>query len=381
MWNSIIGQEKSVEKLKLLYKSKKISHAYIFYGMEGTGKDAAAVEFAKLINCELAHKTYEACDSCESCQKISRFSSEYFNFICTLPPGKTEEIGSNPIESLSAQDFDNYLEQIKLKSLNPYNRINLQNANNIRINSIRNLVSKIYLSTNKQYYKVFLISEADKMRQEASNALLKVLEEPPQKSVIILTTSKINSLPPTIIGRCQKIYFEPLALNLIKEKLKKDFKFQFSEKDIELSARLSVGSYSRAVELLEIGIEEIRQTAINFLVSLIKDDYAETVYITRSITSKNSREKIKYFLFFLNSWFNDLLKVRFLQNQKEKTPIVNYDMLERLIRFNTNYPDVKIFDIVNSIEECDKLIYQNVHLPLVILNLSFNLKNHIKPGK
>ncbi len=253
MWSNILGQEKAIEKLKSAFTNNRVAHAYLFYGNEGTGKDAAAIEFAKLLNCLNLKNGNEACDKCENCIKISGFRSEYFKFICAMPAGRSDQSDSDPIEKLPAADFDAYMEQIGLKSKNPYYRVNIPNANNIRINSIRDLISKAYLSTGKNRKKVFIISEADKMKQEAANALLKILEEPPRSSVLILTTSKLNSLPQTVIGRCQNIPFEPLSEELItgKLELQPEFKNNYSSDEISLASKLSFGSYSRAAELLD----------------------------------------------------------------------------------------------------------------------------------
>jgi DNA polymerase III subunit delta' len=372
MWNNIIGQERVIEKLKSAFKSGKVSHACLFHGTGGTGKDAAAIEFAKLLNCRNIQNSDEACDKCENCKKISSLRSEYLQLICALPAPKTDESDSSPVEKLAGADFDLYMEQLELKSENPYHHISLPNANNIRINSIRDLVSKIYLSSPQGTTKVFLVSEADKMRQEAANALLKVLEEPPKNSVIILTTSRLNSLPQTIIGRCQNVHFEPLTEQQIQSKLSETT--DYSPKQIEISSKLSFGSYTRAVELLEMGIEDIRNSAIQYLVALLKDDYAEMVLISRTITAKNDKNKTRYFLFFLNIWFRDLLHTRFGQQAK----IANIDMTDRLGKLNENYPDVDIYNIIMTLEEAEKLIGQNVQLTLILINLSFKLKHLIK---
>lgn len=379
MWNNIIGQEKAIEKLKSAYKAGRVSHAYLFYGNEGAGKDAAAIEFAKLINCKNPLNGDEACGKCENCKKITEFRSEYFHFVCALPAGKSEQTDSDPIEKLSSADFEIYLEQISLKSKNAYYRINIPNANNIRINSIRDIISKSYLSTSHNHKKVFIISEADKMKQEASNALLKILEEPPKKSILILTTSKINSLPQTVIGRCQRIHFEPLKENLIKEKIlsSPDTKNNYTDDEVTLASKLSFGSYSRTAELLELGISEIRDTAIRFLISILKNEYSEIVSIIRSTASKNNKDKLKYFLFFLNVWFRDLLKVKYSENPA-KAETANYDIKDRLENFIGNYPETDIYSVIIELEESEKYITQNVQLQLILLNLSFRLKKLIR---
>ncbi len=375
MWKNIIGQEDVIEKLKSIFLSGKTAHAYLFEGGDGVGKDAAAIEFAKLINCTDLVNGNEACDKCESCRKISSFRSEYFKLICALPASKTDDTDFDPVEKLSGADFDEYMEQLELKSENPYHHITLTGANNIRINSIRDLVSKIYLSAPKGVTKVFLISEADKMKQEASNALLKILEEPPKNSVIILTTSKVNSLPQTIIGRCQRIHFETLSEKVILEKLIGIS--SFPEKQVKLAARLSFGSYKRTVELLELGIEELRSSALEFLVSILKGDYAQVIAICRNISAKNDKDKTRHFLFFLNIWIRDLLRVK-AAGKAEPEELTNFDLAERLEKLNINFPETDIFSIILELEEAEKMIGQNIQLTLILVNLSMKLKKLFK---
>ena len=356
MWSNITGQNNVIEKLKSIYKSGRIAHGYLFHGMGGIGKDAVSIEFAKLLNCKNIQNGDEACDKCENCKNISSLKSGYFQLICALPAGKSELTDSDPIEKLAGADFDLYLEQLDLKAENPYYHISLPNANNIRINSIRDLVSKIYLTVPSGNKKVFLISEADKMRQEAANSLLKILEEPPKNSLIILTTSKVNSLPQTIIGRCQKIFFEPLSSTQIKNKLGNSAG-SFTNKEIDIAASLSGGSYTKAVELLEMGVDDIRNTAIAYLIALVTDNYAETILISRTITAKNDKDKTRYFLFFLNVWFRDLLKIKYSSGDKNN-PVANSDITDRLIKFNNSYPNTDIYDIIMELEEAEKLIHK-----------------------
>jgi len=218
------------------------------------------------------------------------------------------------------------------------------------------------------------------MKQEAANALLKVLEEPPKNSILILTTSRINTLPQTVIGRCQKIYFEPLPSELIKEKLSsalKENNDSASKEEMELASRLSSGSYTRAIELLELGISQLRENALSFLIALLTDNYVETVSIIRAITSKNDKKRTKYFLIFLNTWFRDLLLLKY-QTEDTSYSVSNLDVSDRLKRFNSKYPDTDIFSIITDLEESDKQITQNVQLNLILINLAFKLRKYIK---
>ncbi|HMQ78714.1 MAG TPA: DNA polymerase III subunit [Ignavibacteria bacterium] len=378
MWKNIIGQDHVIENLKSVFLSGKTGHAYLFEGSGGVGKDAVAIEFAKLLNCLDPVNGNEACDKCDNCRKISAFRSEYFKFICALPASKSDESDSDPVDKLAGSDFDEYMEQISAKSDDPYHRISISGANNIRINSIRDLVSKIYLSAPSGITKVFIVSEADKMKQEASNALLKILEEPPKNSILILTTSKVNSLPQTIIGRCQRVHFEALHEKDIAEKLLTDG--GYTEKQVNLAARLCFGSYSRAIDLLHMGIEELRNTALEYLVSLLRNDPASVISICRNISAKNEKKKTRQFLFFLNIWIRDLLRVK-AAGEAIPDLLTNYDLAERLGKLNSNFPESDIFNIVLQLEEADKLIGQNIQLTLILVNLSIKLKKYfVKPA-
>ncbi|MCX6165770.1 MAG: hypothetical protein NTU73_13080, partial [Ignavibacteriae bacterium] len=164
MWSNIIGQDRVIKILKNIYLSNKISHSYIFYGKEGIGKDAVAIEFAKLINCENRIDGIEACDGCSSCRQISSLNSTTFKFITALPAGRKETSeDDNPVNTLKQEDYEIYLEEIEKKSKDNYFKINIPNANDIRISSIRQIRKDIYLTGNKGKKKIFLISNSDLM--------------------------------------------------------------------------------------------------------------------------------------------------------------------------------------------------------------------------
>lgn len=381
MWNNLIGQEKIKDKFKTICNSGRVSHAYLFYGMDGVGKDAAAIEFAKMINCTNLREG-ELCNECNNCKNISAFREDYFHFICALPTGKSEQTDSSPLEYLSAGDYESYVEQIKIKATNPYHHINIPGANNIRINSIRDLINKIHLTVpghGGRFKKIFLISEADKMKQEAANALLKVLEEPPKNSIIIMTTSKPYLLPQTITGRCQKIYFEPLSPEQIEESLHHVLEngnnaSGYDKAEIKLASKFSGGSYTRAYEMLSYGVKELRERMLNFLVAIIKNDYAEIAGICREMAAKNNKDRTKYFLFHLYIWFKDLMRVKYSETEN----IANIDIKERLTKFSKNYPEIDLFNIICSIEEAGKLMIQNVQVLLILIDLSFKLRTFLR---
>lgn len=373
MWKNIIGQERVINILKNIYKNNRIAHAYIFSGKEGVGKDAAAIEFAKLINCDSRINDIEACDVCNSCQKIKTLNSANFKIITALPAAKkdlTED--ENPISILKDEDRENYNSEIKKKSDNPYYKINIPNANDIKITSIRQIRKEIYLTGEKNKKKIYLISNADQMNLQSSNAFLKILEEPPGNSLLILTTSRVNSLLPTIIGRCQKINFEQIGKkDLIKYIL--NLNNSLSEKQAEFYANIADGSISKCSDIVDSYYLELRESSIDLLASLLGKRPLEIGKIISGVVVHKDKERIRQFLMMLIYWFIDINSIR----NGDKNKIINADKIERLTKFCERY-DSDNFNIINSLEDGIRDVDSNINSELLLYNLVYKIKSFIK---
>ncbi|MDQ3020477.1 MAG: hypothetical protein M3R36_07905 [Bacteroidota bacterium] len=373
MWNNIIGQERVKEILKNIYQSEKISHAYIFYGNEGVGKDAAAIEFARLLNCDEPVNGIEACDKCKSCIETGSFKSPLFKYIIALPSGKNitdEDI--NPLEKLEKEDFANYLDEIEKKAADKYHKISLLKANDIRISSIRQIKREIYMTGKTGKKKIFVISKCDMMNPQSANSLLKILEEPPKNSILILTTSKINSLLPTIIGRCQKIKFDSISKeNILKFITQKEPRI--SSLNADIFAELSEGSITKCNEILGKNYLELREKVLDLLNSVITNQYLKLGNDIDFIIGKKDKERVKQFLMMLEIWFRDIMNKSYGNEQL----IINKDKIERMNKFVINF-DSQNYKIINSIEEAIKDIDSNIFPDLLLYNLSYNIQSYIQ---
>jgi len=172
------------------YKNNKIPNAYILFGDEGVGKEALSVELAGLLNCKRPINNLNACGGCRSCISIKSFQHEDVHFIHPIPAKKNNS-KSNYIDPKIIDELkSNYNEKIK----NPYHKIRIENANTISINSIRELKKKLFLSKSDENWSVVIIFDAERLcipKSEPANALLKILEEPPNKTPI---SKKLTSL-------------------------------------------------------------------------------------------------------------------------------------------------------------------------------------------
>lgn len=197
-WSSIIGQYRVKNILQRAIAEGRIAHAYCFWGPEGIGKDALALEFAKTLNCEqplIRDGMAEACDTCKSCVQAAVIQHPNIQLVFSLPAAKSDDGKSvSPILKLSDDQIRLIQEQLKLKAEDPYHNITIPNATQIRIAAVRDVKKNISMSATQRGRRFVIISEADAMNQEAANAFLKTLEEPNANVTIILTTSRRDQI-------------------------------------------------------------------------------------------------------------------------------------------------------------------------------------------
>lgn len=208
-FREVIGQEIVVKILKNFLKREKVPHGYLFAGERGTGKTSMARIYAKALNC-LERKDEEPCGQCSICQLFHE---------------------------------NKFLDVIEIDA-----------ASHRKIDDIRHLQEHIGFRPIQGKYKVFIIDEAHSLTEEASNALLKTLEEPPPHAIFILATTEPTRVLPTILSRVQKLDFRRISLPKIVEKLKfiaENEGLDFEESALYLIAEESGGSLRDAETLLE----------------------------------------------------------------------------------------------------------------------------------
>jgi DNA polymerase-3 subunit gamma/tau len=172
-WDAVVGQEHVVRTLRGALDAGRIGHAYLFAGPRGTGKTTLARIFAKAINCTA--KKSRPCGKCGSCT--------------TIEEGRSMDL------------------------------IEIDAASNRTIDDMRTLKETIGASPTASQYKVYLIDEAHMITKEASNAFLKMLEEPPSHVVFILATTEASKIIPTVLSRVQRFDFKKLTQQQIVSKL------------------------------------------------------------------------------------------------------------------------------------------------------------------
>jgi DNA polymerase-3 subunit delta' len=367
-WNRVIGQQRVKELLRRALQSGHIAHAYLFYGPEGVGKDAAAIEFARTLNC--GRKSDEACDECESCKNIAALRHPNVHMIVALPVGKNEVKGDHPIEVLADDQVEELHEQIRLKAENPYHRIALPKATAIKINSIREIRRQSAMTMFEEGKKVYIISRAEQMNLEASNSLLKTLEEPSPNTVLILTTAQRHQLLPTIVSRCQLVSFDPLEENDIRDSLVN--REGVNPASAALIAKLAEGSYTRALELLSNDVQAMRDEVVALLRAALSARPSLVCTEIEKFTVGSDRTAVERSLRMLEVWLREALMVR------ERGESNNGSSDPDIRRFLDRFPHANLPAALESVESSIALLGKNVYLPLILTNLVFDLKRYTR---
>ncbi len=361
-WNGILGQQAVKDVLDRLINSSKIPHALLFNGIEGIGKDFVAIKFAQLLNLKFAPPE----SSQNIVSQIANLSEPYIKYIFPIPRGKNETDNSGPTEKLSGDDIQLLRDEVNKKIGNPYYKIKLPKANYIKISSIRDIKKFLAFNYSDIKYRIILISEAHLMNEEAQNALLKNLEEPPDGVIFILTTSYPGLLRETIRSRCWTLNFQPLSFEDIETILINNYSI---DKQIASDvAPFASGSIETALKLLDYDFELLREKTIMILRYSFGRKYHSALSELTPLLSDSSAETIKLLIQMIIIWLNDIQKFRY--NSGEYFFNSHNDTLEK---FNKKFPDVQLNEIVYKLDKLSSLIKNNLNLNLIGLNIIFEL--------
>jgi DNA polymerase-3 subunit delta' len=374
-WKTIIGQERIKTLLQRAIIERRVAHAYCFWGAEGIGKDALALEFAKTLNCEQPLRSMtsvEACDTCKSCLQAAKLQHPNIQFVFSLPAVKHEDGNESPIMKMTDEQIQRIQEQLRLKAENPYHNITIPNAAQIRISAIRDVKKNISMSARQSGHRVVIVSEADVMTMEAANAFLKTLEEPNTNVTIILTSSRREQLLPTILSRCQQLRCDPLPDEDVARALQE--REHVAPDEARLIARLADGSYSKACELLSEDVRQLRVDVVNILrIMLTPRGYIlRLTHEIESAAQERDRVKIERMLTLLLLWVRDAYA---LSVSDDERTIVNIDQVADLKRFVSRFGvQTSLDEAARAIERSVELLKRNVNTTLILTTLALEMR-------
>lgn len=346
----IVANNHISQYLNTSIKSNKIGGAYIFAGPDNLGKTTIAKFFAQIILCQNMTKSDDEvlpCDACPSCQK--------FSFI-----GNSE---------------DTELEQSDLSDVHGDFHIVNKNKDkkNISIKQVRELIAILQLSSFNGAYKIGIIKNADSMSIEAANALLKTLEEPQSKTVIILVTKDLDSLPATIASRSQVLQFKPVKTELIYDHLV-DIRHVSREKARDI-ASLCLGRPALAIKFLEdADFYDFYTTKVEAILDMQTTDINGRFEIINSLISKKikGQEAVKIAKRTLEIW-QGVIRDFLLLSLGHNNMVQHIYVRDRLMKQANINNILKFINLSKELASAHMFLQANVNPRLVFERIALSI--------
>tara|TARA_R110002050_G_scaffold274787_1_gene419358 strand:+ start:20744 stop:21898 length:1155 start_codon:yes stop_codon:yes gene_type:complete len=373
-FSEVLGQKHIKKHLTTSVDAGRIAHAQLFVGPEGSGTLPMALAYAQYILCSNVNgENTGGKDSCNI--KFKNFSHPDLHF--AFPVTTSDKVKSKPVSSFYLEEWRQLLNQQPYGNLfDWYKMLGVDNKQGqIGVEEALQIVKSLTLKSYEGGYKVMLIWMAEKMNTASANKLLKLIEEPPEKTIFILIAEDEEQIINTIRSRCQILHFPPLAEEAISEALIKNY--QIEQSVATKIAHQANGNYNKACDLIYHDSEDIQfekwfviwirsafkakgnKAAIHDLIS-----WSEEI-------AKTGRETQKKFLNFCLDYFRQALLLNYQANELVYLePKSNDFKLEKFAPFVHNS---NIMEISEELQDAIYHIERNGNSKIVLTDLSIKL--------
>lgn len=324
-FSEIVGHEQIKEHMQAAIRDKKPFHAYLFQGEEGVGKEALARTFAAGLQCQ-SESADKPCKECVSCRQMESGNQPDVIWV-------TREKASLGVDEIREQ---------------------LCNTMDI----------KPFLSP----YKIYLVPEAEKMTEAAQNALLKTIEEPPEYGIVILMTSNISALLPTIQSRCLTMEFRPLSTAVVESYVKEHC--QVPDYQARASAAFAQGNLGKAMRYAKSeDFIERKDHIISLLRHVEQMDLSEMLAVIKDLGTR--KDEVRDYIDLMVLWYRDVL---LFKATKDINQLLFQDEASYISREASHRSYEKIEEILQAFEKAKVRLRANVNFDITMELMLLTLK-------
>ena len=368
------GQEAAHALLRRAAAKDRLPHAFLFHGVKGSGKTTTAFALAQFLNCE-APSEADACGRCAPCRRIDAFGHPDVHWIFPMAGSLKGDKRHKHIRDTIAERTSGGIHVLGYAGAAS---IGIGRDEDARAGSVGELRSQAGYAPVEARVKVFVVTEAERMHHEAANSVLKVLEEPPEQNLLVLTAQRPNELLTTIVSRCQTVRFRDLSEEEIQSLLVERARLVDGEtegrkkketrpptpEEAALAAALGRGSLTRAAALVQEDVTALRDQALAFLGLPTGDPRVHEA--VQDLAGRKDRSLIERLLDFGLLWQGDLLRAL----SGSALPLANRDREgdARAEAARTSLEEIR--RRTRALEDARRAMAGNVYLPLVLYNLN-----------
>ena len=373
-FKDIIGQNAVVDRLRRSVDENKLAHALLISGPLGNGKLPIAIALANYLLC--GNGGGDSCGTCPACVKLKKYIHSDLHFVF---PVKKKKSGSGD----SAPVSDDYIAEWREMLLkNPYfsyddwlAKLDVDNQQPmIYERESGEILHKLSMQSREGGWKVVIIWLPEKMKESCSNKLLKIIEEPPHKTLFLLVSEEPDKIIATILSRTQCIDVPRIAQSDIENALVARYGLAFD--DAKIVAQQSAGNWAKAEEMLSVNEE--KALYLDLFMQLMRVAYARNIREMKAWSEQVAamgRERQKRLL----DYCQRMIRENFIMNFREEE-MLYMSQAERNFsqRFSPFVNERNIFGIMEELSETQRHIEQNVNAKMVFFDMSLRMIVWIK---
>ncbi|MFY0604570.1 MAG: DNA polymerase III subunit delta' [Flavobacteriaceae bacterium] len=368
LFNQIIGQEHLKKHLQTSAENGRIPHAQLFIGKEGSGTLPMAIAYARLLLCSFSENAEASNIKCEKLQHPDL----HFAF----PVTTNDSVKKHPVSDLFLEDWRDFVSSQPYGGL--FNWLRLIGVENkqglIGVDEAESIVKKLQLKSYEGGFKVMIIWMAEKMNIAAANKLLKLIEEPPEKTIFLLVTEDEEQIINTITSRCQALHFPLLSeQDIVTALIERE---QVSENEAAKIAHQAEGNYNKAIHLLQHDSKDL--IFEEWFVAWIRTAFkakgnaavVQQLIVWSDTIAKSGRETQKQFLQYCLQFFRQALLLNY------KSPELVFIETQTSFDISKFAPFVHGENILEIEKELNDAIYhieRNGNAKIILLDLSMKL--------
>ena len=370
-FSDITGMKETKQRLLNAVKSNHVAHAQLFAGTQGSANLALALAFATYINCE-DKKDEDSCGQCFSCIKYNKLIHPDLHFI--FPVSTTKAVNKDPLSINFLKEWRSFLTSKPYSDLNNWGSfIGAENKQlSISVEEARNIIKTISLKSFEAEYKVLIIWLPEFMNSSGSNAILKVLEEPPYKTIFLLVTNNSEKIITTILSRTQRVSVRAFRDEEIGEELQ--FKFKVEEKKANRLAYLANGDMNEAIRILEEEEDDSHELFRNWMRNCYKKNNIADLLSFLDEVNKLGREGQKSLLLYGLNIMRECLVFKYAK-ELSRTEKEEYAFVEK---FSQAITERKVSNISSFLNESYYHIERNGSAKIIFLDTSFKISEILK---